>query len=156
MISLFKKQIKPKFLSMYIRSDGHLFLIPSSFNKDNWIVSVDYVGEIPANSTQGQFLVTFKECLSKCNVLKPIDLNDKSILDPLCKITGFKTYSRAVKGMKLVTIKLDEKGDYSFTPTEKKKGHGYQHIEEKSIVFIELNLVDSILKAIDTATIISE
>lgn len=118
---LFKKSAKPKFLSLYTRSDGHIFLIPNSFNKDNLIVNTNFIKEIPVESTDEQFIISINDCLQKCNVQDPIDLKDISKLNPMCRVTGYSTYSRAVKGMKLVEIEWKENEGYTLTPTEKKK-----------------------------------
>lgn len=39
---LFKKMNRPKFFSIYITSDELLYIIPSSFNNQNWVVCADY------------------------------------------------------------------------------------------------------------------
>jgi len=153
---LFKKRTKPKFLSVYIKSDGHLYLVPNSFNKDDLIVEADFYRDVPFETDDSQFLSIFKEVLSKCNRLKPIDLKDDSQLRPICKATGNKTYSRAVKGITFVHVQWDENKGYTITPTIKVKGQGYTHIEEKNIECNEENLIQCLRNSIQLASIHSE
>jgi len=117
----FKKSIRPKFLTIYLRSDGHMYLVPSSFNNDNWIVEVDYIKELLSETDNSLFLSAMLETLTKCNVLEPLNLKDKSQLSPICRVAGYKTYSRAVKGMRIIAVKWIENKGYIITPTKKKR-----------------------------------
>ncbi len=156
MKSLFRKSINPKFLSIYIRYDGHLFLIPSSFNKENWIVETDYFNEVAIEDNNNDLLNAVLDTLSKCNVLEAINFKDKSQISPICKATGYKTYSMAVKGFRLISVKWEDKKGFTITPTKKKKGEGFKHIEEKSIECNEEDLIEAIRTSIELAIIESE
>ncbi|AJY76179.1 hypothetical protein VN24_18450 [Paenibacillus beijingensis] len=153
---LFKKQIKPKFMSIYIKSNDHLYLVANSFNKDNWIVETDFYNEIPLEASDKEILTKFKECLDNCNKALPLDLNDKTHLKAICKITGYKSYTRATQGIKLISIEANDNCEYIITPTEKKKGQGYLHIGEKKIICNEVDLILSIRLVIKIVSISSE
>jgi hypothetical protein len=72
------------------------------------------------------------------------------------RFMGFKTYSRAVKGLKFIEISWEYNQGYVITPTEKKKGHGYIHLDEKKIKTNEDTLIEAVRRGIDYSRITSE
>jgi len=138
--------LRYRYLSVYVEVNGGLIIVSNGRSKILGIVEIDYINRLEPGYTNQELLDKLNDSFQKCYSMKAQDNLSKETV--LGRYLGFKTYSRAVKGLKLVVVNWRYKEGYEIIPTEKKKGHGYRHLDEYKIKADETTLVESVRSGI--------
>jgi len=146
--------LRYKCLSVYVDVNGKLIIVSNGRSKKLGIVEINYINTLAPGYTDEELLELLHDSFKKCYSIKGKD--DVSKETVMGQYMGFKTYSRAVKGLKLVAIDWRYKEGYEVIPTEKKKGHGYTHQDELKIQATKTTLVKAVRSGIELASILSE
>lgn len=146
--------LRYRYLNVYVDVNGGLIIVSTGRSKTLGIVEIEYINRLEPGYTDDELQEKIKDSFDKCYSIKASDNISKETV--MGKYMGFKSYSRAVKGLKLVVVYWEYGEGYEIIPTEKKKGHGYRHLEDQKIQADETSLVKAIRSGIELASIISE
>lgn len=146
--------LRYKYLSIYVNEKGGLIVVSNGRSKKLGIVEIDYINELLPGFSDDKLHEKLSDSFQKCYSIRAQDNVDNNTV--IGRYMGFKTYSRAVKGLKLVAVSWKHKEGYEIVPTEKKKGHGYRHLEEFKIKADDNTLVEAVRSGIKRASILSE
>jgi hypothetical protein len=122
-----------KLVHIYSDLNQNLIFIPTGESK-KWggTLAIDSVTELKHPYSDEQLEEALNSSLDRCYSLKPDESLKESALE---KYLGVKGFSKACKGKKLVLFEWLAKEGFSFTPTDKVKGEGYNHLSEQKISF---------------------
>ncbi|MEK3794774.1 hypothetical protein MKX42_23820 [Paenibacillus sp. FSL R7-0204] len=146
--------LRYKFVNAYVDKLGNMYLVSTSRSKKLGSTEIDYINVLESGYLDFELQEKLIDSFKNCNSLKPQeDITKDTVMG---RFMGFKTYSRAVKGLKLIEISWYYNQGYVITPTEKKKGHGYIHLDKQKINSNEDALAAAVRRGIDASRITSE
>ncbi|WP_143111670.1 hypothetical protein [Paenibacillus sp. BC26] len=146
--------LKYKEVNVYIDGQNQLYLVSTGKSKKYGVAEIDYINKLESGFTDNDLKEKLMDSFSKCYSIESTDTKANETV--MGRLMGYKSYTRAVKGLKLVGILWSYRKGYKIVPTEKIQGQGFVHLSELIIESNDETLVRSVREGIELACISSE